>query len=60
MGEPSHRALRPKARLAREFADLAVVFEKIGLILRHWERLVAANPAPTYRPVQARDKVLVQ
>ncbi len=59
-GEPSHRALGPKARLAREFADLATVFEKIGLILRHWERLVAANPASAYRPVQAKDRVLVQ
>lgn len=59
-GEPSHRPLGPKARLAREFADLAVVFEKIGLILRHWETLVAANPAPAYRPAPARDKALVQ
>lgn len=59
-GEPSHRALGPKARLGREFADLALVFEKIGLILRHWERLVAANPAPAYRPVRVRDKVSVK
>lgn len=58
-GEPSHRALGPKARLAREFADLALVFEKIGLILRHWETLVAANPAPAYRPARARGKALV-
>lgn len=59
-GEPSHRALGPKARLAREFGDLAVVFEKIGLILRHWERLVAANPAPSYRPAICKPKALVQ
>jgi hypothetical protein len=59
-GEPSHRALGPKARLAREFGDLALVFEKIGLILRHWDTLVAANPAPAYRPAQARDKAAVQ
>lgn len=58
-GEPSHRPLGPKARLAREFADLAAVFEKIGLVLRHWERLVAANPAPSYRPARVRDKALV-
>jgi hypothetical protein len=59
-GEPSHRALGPKARLAREFEDLALVFEKIGLILRHWEQLVAANPAPAYRPARVRDKVLAR
>ncbi len=56
-GEPSHRALGPKARLAREFADLRLVFAKIALILQHWQRLAAANPAPTYRPAPARDKV---
>lgn len=59
-GEPSHRLLGAKARLTREFADLALVFEKIGLILRHWERLAAANPAPSYRPAAARPKALVQ
>jgi hypothetical protein len=59
-GEPSHRPLGPKARLAREFADLAVVFDKIGLILRHWQRLAAANPAPSYRPAAARPKALAQ
>ncbi len=59
-GEPSHRALGPKARLAREFADLATVFEKIGLILRHWEMLAAANPAPAYRPARTREKASVQ
>lgn len=59
-GEPSHRPLGPKARLAREFADLALVFDKIGLILRHWQVLAAANPMPTYRPVNARPRALVQ
>ncbi len=49
-GEPSHRALAPSARLAREFADVGVVFAKIGLILAHWQRLAEANPSPSYRP----------
>jgi hypothetical protein len=52
-GEPSHRGLARAARLQREFADLAVVFRKIDLILRNWDRLSAANPQPCYRP--ARD-----
>ena len=59
-GEPSHRPLGPKARLAREFADLALVFEKISLILRHWQQLTAANPAPTYRPAAGKSKALVR
>jgi hypothetical protein len=49
-GEPSHRGLRAQARLTREFSDLALVFAKIDLILRHWSVLVEANPAPRYRP----------
>ena len=49
-GEPSHRGLRAQARLNREFSDLALVFAKIDLILRHWSVLVEANPAPRYRP----------
>jgi hypothetical protein len=49
-GEPSHRGLSAAARLTRELADLATVFDKIGLILRHWEMLAAANPAPCFRP----------
>lgn len=49
-GEPSHRILRPHARLAREFADVGVVFAKIGLILAHWEILAKANPSPCYKP----------
>lgn len=51
-GEPSHRDLAPKARLGREFSDLNIVFRKIGCILRHWDQLDAANPAPAYRPAQ--------
>jgi hypothetical protein len=58
-GEPSHRPLGPKARLAREFADLALVFDKITLILHHWHTLTAANPTPTYRPAAAKPKALV-
>jgi hypothetical protein len=52
-GEPSHRELRAQARLAQEFSDLALVFAKIDLILRHWTLLVQANPAPRYRPAPA-------
>ena len=59
-GEPSHRPLGPKARLAREFADLALVFDKISLILRHWQHLTAANPAASYRPTTGKPKALVQ
>lgn len=49
-GEPSHLALPMAARLAREFADVGVVFAKIGLILGAWEIVSAANPSPAYRP----------
>jgi hypothetical protein len=58
-GEPSHRGLSRKTRVARELADLETVFDKIGLILRNWDLLWAANPAPRYRPAsaQARTKV---
>ncbi len=49
-GEPSHRSLSGKARLKREFGDLRMVFEKIELILAHWQLLWAANPTPRYRP----------
>jgi hypothetical protein len=51
-GEPSHQTLDDDARLAQEFADLTLVFEKIALILRHWPLLWAANPAPRYRPAR--------
>jgi hypothetical protein len=49
-GEPSHKGLSHKTRIARELADLAAVFDKISLILRNWNLLWAANPAPRYRP----------
>ncbi|MDE2318165.1 MAG: hypothetical protein KGK02_00530 [Rhodospirillales bacterium] len=49
-GEPSHRALGPRARLDQEFADVGVVFAKIGLILANWTLLSEVNPSPSYRP----------
>jgi hypothetical protein len=49
-GEPSHKGLSQKTRLARELADLATVFDKITLILANWPLLWSANPAPRYRP----------
>jgi hypothetical protein len=48
-GEPSHRRSSAAARLAREFDDLRLVFRKIGLILRHFAALQAADPQPRYR-----------
>ncbi len=51
-GEPSHKGMAGHARLAREFADLTMVFDKIDLILRNWDALSAANPAPCYRPAR--------
>lgn len=52
-------AVGPKARLAREFADRAAVFAKIGLILRHWERLAAANPASSHWPARRGERAPV-
>jgi hypothetical protein len=49
-GEPSHRGLARNTRIARELADLAVVFDKIALILDNWALLWAANPQPKFRP----------
>jgi hypothetical protein len=49
-GEPSHKGLSQKTRIARELNDLATVFDKIDLILRNWRLLWAANPTPRYRP----------
>ncbi|MGH7120996.1 MAG: hypothetical protein ACREFP_18745, partial [Acetobacteraceae bacterium] len=48
-GEPSHRGLSPAERLAREFADVRTVFEKLRLILDNWHTLAAADPKPHYR-----------
>jgi hypothetical protein len=57
-GEPSHRVLAEHVRLDREMADLATVFDKIGLILSNWEQLWAANPAPRYRVEGRKQDVL--
>jgi hypothetical protein len=48
-GEPSHGSLDAQARIARELADLALVFDKISLILKHFSELQAADPAPVYK-----------
>lgn len=58
-GEPSHRNLAAQARLAREFLDLNTVFLKIDLILRNWDKLAEANPAPSYRPARLAPAGLV-
>jgi hypothetical protein len=55
-GEPSHSGLRPRDRLARELADLRLVFDKIELIRRHWAQLVAAAPAQRYRPFSLTER----
>jgi hypothetical protein len=55
-GEPSHKGLPHPLRIQREFADLQMVFEKIGLILRHWQILHMADPQPRYRAA-ARETV---
>lgn len=54
-GEPSHDGLLPDLRMDREIADAQLVLAKIGLILRYWERLVAADPVQTYAPLPAMD-----
>jgi len=48
-GEPSHEGLDEDSRIAREMQDLAIVFDKIRLILDNWEILAAADPKPCYR-----------
>jgi hypothetical protein len=48
-GEPSHLAYSAETRLAREFADLRLVFAKIGLILRNFPRLRESDPQPRFR-----------
>ncbi len=49
-GEPSHAGMTDTVRLAREFADMRRVFDKLSLILRHWDLLEAAGPIPRYAP----------
>ena len=51
-GEPSHKGLGGPLRIQREFADLRTVFEKIALILEHFEALRVADPAAQYRLVK--------
>jgi hypothetical protein len=51
-GEPSHKGLSGMLRIQREFADLQMVFEKIGLILDHFQELRVADPAAHYRRVK--------
>jgi hypothetical protein len=48
-GEPSHKGLGGPSRIRREFEDLRLVFEKIGLILQYFEQLRAADPPAHYR-----------
>ncbi|GBR05138.1 hypothetical protein [Acetobacter oeni] len=56
-GEPSHRKLDTDLRLAREIDDAREVIAKIGLIRRHWDRILAVDPLPTYAPLQDVDKI---
>jgi hypothetical protein len=47
-GEPSMAPLPPSARMDRETADVTVLFLKLVMILRHYDRLAVANPQPTF------------
>lgn len=47
-GEPSHEGLGGEARMAREIADVRRIVDKIGLLLRHWDRLLALDPEPRF------------
>ena len=47
-GEPSLSHLAPDERLERELGDVTILFRKIALILQHFDRLSARNPAPSY------------
>lgn len=49
-GEPSHEGMDPTGRLQREARNVSRVLDKVGLIVRHWSRLSAANPEQTYLP----------
>jgi len=53
-GEPSHEALDEDARIVREMADLAIVLDKIALILENWDVILAADPAPCYRVIGSK------
>jgi hypothetical protein len=54
-GEPSHGGLVPDRRMDREIRDGRRVLAKVGLILRHWTVLAAADPVQTYAPLPAMD-----
>ncbi|ACI51595.1 conserved hypothetical protein [Gluconacetobacter diazotrophicus PA1 5] len=54
-GEPSHGGLVPDRRMDCEIRDGLRVLAKIGLILRHWAVLAAADPVQTYAPLPAMD-----
>jgi hypothetical protein len=47
-GEPSHEGLDSVARMAREIADASRIIDKIGLLLRHWDRLERLDPEPRF------------
>ncbi len=47
-GEPSHAHLGPAQRLEREIGDALAGLAKIELILRHLDRLRAADPPATF------------
>jgi hypothetical protein len=48
-GEPSHVGLDEKHRLDKEIASVQTILAKISLIVRHRERLQAADPQPSFR-----------
>lgn len=48
-GEPAHQDLTFEHRLDREMQDLRLVFEKISLLVQHWDRLISRDPTPRYR-----------
>jgi hypothetical protein len=48
-GEPSHAGLDEQRRLDKEIASVQTILDKISLIVRHRERLRAADPQPSFR-----------
>ncbi|NHO32105.1 hypothetical protein [Acetobacter fallax] len=56
-GEPSHEGMDTDLRLEREIADVREVIAKISLIRRHWDRIRAVDPLPTYAPLPDADDV---
>ena len=47
-GEPSLKHLDPDERLERELSDVTMLFRKISVILRHFDRLTVTGPVPSY------------